>query len=166
MSKPTKILRLALLVLVAGGVGVWAWRGFGPGGGTDAPVAPAPADAPVAPEPADCVLVTYFTTDQRCPTCLKIEQQTRAAVEAGFAGELAGGQVRFQTLNLDRPENRHFATDYQLAFKTVVVAERRGGREARWEKFDKVWDLVDEPDAFATYLQDGVRRHLKPDTDA
>jgi hypothetical protein len=169
MNKPARIVQFVLLALVAAGIGAWAWRSFGP---QSAPGAAAAAEggaepgAAAVPEPSGCVLVTYFTSDQRCPTCLKIEKLTREAVEQGFAGELAGGQLRFRTVNFDRPEHRHYAKDYGLAFKTVVVSDRRGGGEAKWEKFDKVWDLVDEPDAFAAYLREGVRRFLSASPDA
>lgn len=165
MNQPPKFLKFALLILVFAGAAVWAWRGFGPATGGAA--GPATADAAsVAPEPAHFVLVTYFTSNQRCPTCLKIERQTRAAIESAFADELASDGMRFQTVNFDLPENQHFTQDYELAFKTVVVSERRDGKELRFGKFDKVWDLVDKPDEFAAYLQDGVRQFLTPATDA
>lgn len=169
MNQPTKILRFALLALVAAGIGVWASRNFGPQTEPGEPAAATEGGATGAsavPEPDHCVLVTYFTSDQRCPTCLQIEKQTREAMETGFAKELAGGQLRFRTVNFDRPEHRHFAKDYQLTFKTVVVSDRRRGGEAKWEKFDKVWDLVDKPEAFAAYLQDGVRKFLEGGPDA
>lgn len=170
MNQPPRILQIVLLALVAAGVGVWAWRGFGPQqAGTEEPAAAkagAAAAAATTPEPAHCVWVTYFTTDQRCPTCIKIEKQTREAVETGFANELASGEVRFRTLNLDHAENAHFAKDYGLAFKSVVISDRHHGKEAKWEKFDKVWDLVGEPEAFAAYLQEGLRKYLTAAPDA
>lgn len=161
MNKPPRILQIALLALVLAGVAAWAWRSFGP-----APEPAAAAPAPPADEPARLVLVTYFTSDVRCPTCLKIEKQTREAVESGFADELAAGTLRYQSINFDQAENKHFVDDYGLAFKTVVVSERHQGKEVKWESYDKVWDLVNEPDAFAAYLQEGIRSHLKADTDA
>jgi hypothetical protein len=47
-----------------------------------------------------------------------------------------------------------------------VISDRHNGKETAWGKFDDVWDLVDEPDAFAAYLQEGVRKYLKTDSDA
>jgi hypothetical protein len=168
MIKPPRILQVALLALVLAGVATWAWRSFAPAPESAAAGNPPAAGTPAPPaaEPALLVLVTYFTTDVRCPTCLKIEKQTRAAVESGFADELAAGSVRFQSVNFDQPQNKHFIDDYGLAFKTVVVSEWRQGKEVKWEKYDKVWELVGEPDAFAAYLQQGIRSHLKADTDA
>jgi hypothetical protein len=154
MKKPPLILRIALLGLALVGIGNWAVRAFGPG--------TAVAAAPAAAAPAHEVVVTYFTTDQRCPTCLKIEKLTREAVDGGFSAALASGELRFQTVNFDRPENQHFAKDYDMSFKTVVIAERRDGKEIRWEKFDEVWDFVDQPAAFHAYLRKGVQRFLNP----
>lgn len=167
MNTAPRFLKVALLLLAGVGIGVWAARNLGSGAkpegggaGTD------PEASVVVPEPAHCVLVTYFTTDTRCPTCLKIEKQTRDAVSSAFANELASGEVRFQTLNLDRPENKRFEALYQLSFKTVVVSDRHQGKEAAWAKFDQVWDLVDKPAEFAACLQEGIRQYLKPANDA
>lgn len=41
---------------------------------------------------------------------------------ASFAPLVAEGRVVFQTINVDRPENRHFIKDYQLVSKTVIMA--------------------------------------------
>ena len=101
-----------------------------------------------------------------CPTCLKIEAQSRAAVESGFAGELAAGTVRFRIVNFDRPENKHFIDDYGLAFKTVVISGLSGGKELQWTKYDRVWDLVGSPDEFRRYLQEGIHSRLRSDDDA
>lgn len=167
MNAPTSILRAALLLLAALGIGVWGWRKFGPQAGNTPHTAPSAARSDAAaPEPAHLVLVTYFTSNQRCPTCLKIEKLTREAVESRFAKELADDAVRFQTINFDLPENAHFMTDYNLSFKTVVVADRRDGRERHWAKFDKVWDLVNDPEGFALYLEAGIRGYLTSDSDA
>jgi len=116
MNKAPKFVNVILLLLVAAGIGAWAWKTFGPGANTEdqqkQPTTAESAARTPAEEPARLVVVTYFTSDQRCPTCLKIEKQTREAVEGGFAKELADGVLRFQTLNMDRAENKHFVGDY------------------------------------------------------
>ena len=170
MKTAPKFIRAALLVLALAGISAWAWRSFGPSSNPSTVNTPPgeenPAAAPGQEEPAHQILVTYFTTDQRCPTCLKIEKQTREAMESAFADELASGEVLFRTTNFDRAEYKHFIKDYELSFKTVVISDRRDGKEAAWAKFDDVWDLVGEPDAFAAYLQEGVRKYLKTESDA
>lgn len=168
MKTASVILRGALLLLAFAGISTWAWKNFGPVGNpstaTDSSAEGDVDPGPVAP--AHQVLVTYFTTDQRCPTCLKIEKQAKAAVESAFARQLASGEVRFETKNFDRDDNKDLIRRYDLSFKTVVISNRRNGREVDWAKFDKVWDLVGDPEAFAAYLQEGIRKHLKSETDA
>lgn len=162
MKTAPKILRIALVALALAGIGSWTWNSFGPQESTPATTTSTPT-AVALPETEHLVLVTYFTSDQRCPTCLKIEELTREAIESGFAHELAENEVRFRIANFDRPENKHFVEDYDLAFKTVVIADLRQGKEITWKKFDNVWELVGEPEAFTAYLQEGVQNYLTPD---
>ena len=159
MKTAPAFIRVALLLLVIAGIGAWAWRSFGPERNASATSGPFRQDnpGPAAEAPAHQIVVTYFTTDQRCPTCLKIEKLTSEAMKSAFAQQLASGELRFETRNFDRDENKHFIKDYELSFKTVVISNRRNGKEVDWAKFDQVWDLVDEPEAFAACLQDGVR---------
>ena len=162
-----KVFRILFVLLALAGISLWAYQNFGPPPESNAlEQHPAAGSTEEVAEPAHLVLVTYFTSDARCPTCLKIEKQTREAIEDAFSGELASGAVRFQTINFDQAANKHFAEDYELAFKTVVISDRRDGKEVKWAKFDEVWDLVEDRAAFAAYLQDGVRKYLNDSSDA
>ena len=153
-----KILQSALLIFALSAIAYSIWSR----GNDDSEQLTSATPATTEPAPHAQVLVTYFTTDVRCTSCLKIEALTQAAVEESFATELASGRVRFQTLNLDRPENEHFASDYDIAFKTVVVSEEKSGEVLRWEKRDDVWKLLDESDAFKVYIAAPVREFLVP----
>jgi len=151
-------LQIALLALVALGVGQWAFEKV------DRPQFDATSDSggEVASEVhPDGIVVTYFTTDVRCKSCLTIESLTRAAMEEGFAEELALGDVRFETRNLDRPQNATYARSYELAFKTVVIAEWRDGKQLRWQRMDDVWSLFDDPSTFKSYLARQVTDYLE-----
>ena len=145
-------VRILVLLIALIGIGAWAWKNFGQ--------QPQPAAETTVQSADHVIVVTYFTSDQRCKTCLKIEELTHNAITQGFADELAQHKIVFQTINFDRPENKHYTKDYALAFKTVVVSERKKGKEINWSKFDKVWQLHSTPDAFIAYLQDGIRKHL------
>ena len=161
MSKHNRLklfMQPVLLGLVAVSLGVFAWQRIAPGGGADG-VDAARAAGGMPQEAA--VVVTYFTTDQRCTACLQIEALTRATLEETFAAELDQGRIRFQTHNLDRPENRHFARDYGLAFKTVVVSDYESGQEVEWRKMDEVWRLLSRPEAFKAYLATQVYSYLE-----
>ena len=108
----------------------------------------------------DVIRVTYFSSDVRCYTCVRIEQLTRQTVERHFAPELASGRVVFQVVNLDGPGNRHFIEDYRLISKTVIVSDLAAGDEVRWENLQDVWTRQKDERAFEAYVVEAVRRHL------
>jgi hypothetical protein len=109
---------------------------------------------------ADAVLVTYFSSDVRCATCLRIERLSRATVERNFAQELRNGRVNFRVINLDGDGNDHYVKDYSLISKTIIVSELAQGQEIRWENLQQVWTRQKDEPAFEVYLVDAVKRHL------
>lgn len=147
-----KLLRIPFLLIALAGLAVWARDLF-----HRATHVPPPVAAAAAAAPAREVVVTYFTTNIRCESCLTIERLTRESLDKCFVAELADGRVRFQMINTSLPENRHFTDDYDISLKTVVVSDRRAGREVNWKRFDQVWDLLDDPAAFHDMMCAGVR---------
>ena len=114
-----------------------------------------------SPKRARRVVATYFHGNVRCTTCRKVEAYAREAVEQGFQTEVAAGVVQFRAVNLEEAQNAHFAQDYQLVNKSVVVTEEIDGKVARWAKLDEVWSLVGNRDAYHHYVQDAVRGYLE-----
>jgi frataxin-like iron-binding protein CyaY len=112
----------------------------------------------------DMTRLTYFSSDVRCYTCVRIEEITRRTVERHFAPEIANGRVAFQVINLDRPGNAHYVRDYRLISKTVIVSDHAAGEEVRWENLQQVWIKQRDEREFETYLIDAVRRHLGSDS--
>ncbi|MBN2467770.1 MAG: hypothetical protein JXD19_06425, partial [Deltaproteobacteria bacterium] len=66
------------------------------------------------------VVVYYFHTDFRCPSCHKIENYTKEAVEKYFGEDLESGRLIFLPINTDKEGQQHFISDYQLYTKSVV----------------------------------------------
>jgi len=108
----------------------------------------------------DVIQVTYFSSDVRCATCIRIERLTRETVEKNFRAEIASGRIVLQTINLDGPGNEHFVQDYRLISKTVIVSDRAKGQEVGWENLQEVWSKQKDEPAFEAYVVDAVRRHL------
>jgi hypothetical protein len=157
-----RIIQLLLLALVVTAIGVWA------SGQTKARKAITPPEAPVqdtvaVAENPPVVLVTYFTTDQRCESCREIEALTWRTVGERFAEQVNEGKLQFRTLNLDRPENAHFAKDYGMSFKTVVISTMAGGEERSWQKMDDVWKLLGKNEVFMDYVGSGISQALGAD---
>ncbi len=152
-----RILKLALIALA--GVGCLAAIQQA----RQAADLPAVRHAIVTTQPGvapDVIQVTYFSSDVRCVTCVRIERLTRETVEKNFAPEIASGRVVLQTINLDGPGNGHFVQDYQLISKTVIVSDRAQGQEVKWENLQDVWSKQKDAQAFEAYVVDAVRRHL------
>jgi len=154
-----KILTYALLALALVGAGYAVKQRLGP-----------PTDAKAAPEmmpsgpslPADGTVVTYFTTNVRCPSCVEIEKLTRGSVEKGFPEQVAGGSLVFRVINTDEPDNRHFVKDYQLVSKTVVVAMRKDGAEVDWKNLQDIWLKLSTPAEFEAYVKTAIEKTFTP----
>lgn len=125
-----------------------------------APCCSTQANASELPQSTGKVTVTYFTTNARCKTCLKIEALTRKVVEERFASELASGRLEFRAINIDLPENRHYADNYQLSFKTVVISSTNADGKEDWARMDAVWQKVGRESEFASYIEGGINKAL------
>jgi hypothetical protein len=156
-----RILKFALLGLA--GVGCWAAVQQA----RQVADLPAVRQEVVTTQPGvtpDVIQVTYFSSDVRCATCVRIERLAKECVERNFAPELQDGRIAFRTVNLDGPGNEHFVQDYRLVSKTVIVSDLAQGSEVRWENLQDVWTKQKDEQAFEAYVVDAVRRHLSPAT--
>ncbi len=107
--------------------------------------------------PTKRIIVYYFHGDYRCPTCLKLEKLSRVAVEENFKKEFSSGLLKYLSVNVDRPENRHFVDDFGLFTKSLVVVEEDGGKVKRYKNLQKIWVLVRDEAAFKNYVKDEVK---------
>ena len=149
--KPRTVITIVLLVFVAASVVVLVAKEFR---GRDAPHEPAPPDG---------VVVTYFHRNKRCDTCTRIETYAREAVQAAFAADLDDGRVTFRTVNLDTPGSEHYVDQYQLFANAVVLAEFRGGIQARWKNLAEVWDRTGDRADFVGYVQRELADFMRAD---
>ena len=117
--------------------------------------APYTSVSSAAPEATGRRIVVFFFYDNTsCGPCRKIEAYTEEAIRTGFADALRNGRLLWRPINTDAPGYEHFAEDYQLATKSVILAEFRDGRPFRWKNLDKVWDLLGDKAAFQAYVAD------------
>jgi|GEM_PF-928867 len=131
---------------------------------TDVAARASPQQAPVGPSsvPAmpDGVHVYYLHGNIRCPTVRTSEAYAKEAVETGFASELQSGKVTFRVVNYDRPENRHYQSDYQVVAPTVVLAKWRDGKQVDWRNLNEVWEYVNDKPGFLSLVQNHLREIL------
>jgi hypothetical protein len=107
------------------------------------------------------VLVTYFYTTYRCPTCKKLEAYSRQAIEEGFPRELEEKKIVFSTYNVDEPENSHYTEDYELVTKSLIISLTRNGKEIKWTNLADIWKLVGNQEKFKAYVRSETQAYLK-----
>jgi len=131
----------------------------------NAPIAGAGDSAPLADAASAAsarkVVVTYYLTNLRCPSCLNIEKWTSETVKEKFAQPMASGTLEWAAVNIDAPGNYHFVKDYSLYTKSVILSERVDGKEVRWKNLEKVWTLLGSERKFRSYIEDEVAAFLK-----
>ena len=103
----------------------------------------------------------YFHGNFRCVSCKKIEKYSREAIETYFDKQLKNGKLTFQTINTDKPENKHFIQDYQLVTKSLVIVEYKDGKQVKWQNLEKVWQHLNNKDVFFNYVKTETETYLK-----
>ncbi len=107
------------------------------------------------------VIAYYFHTTVRCVSCKKIEAYSREAIENGFAEELKNGTLKFESINIDDEDNKHFAKDYQLYTKSLIICDMESGKQVQWKNLEKVWQLLGNEEKFIKYVRDEINSYLK-----
>ena len=170
---PGKALKFVLMAFVAVSIGAAVYKiAAAPAKATVEPVQtvataveparqaakPAPkADAVVKPAAKAVVgkktaVVYYFYTNTRCSSCKAIEAYTREAVETKLTPGYKDWKVEFRGVNIEDEPNAHFAQDYFLNSKSVVVQKFAGEKPLKWGKLEKVWQLLGDKKAFIDYV--------------
>lgn len=178
---PNKTVKYILAAFVAVSIGAAVYKMLPCCSGDKAQAAPveAAAAAPVPVEKAEVkaaaapakagagktaeiktAVVYYFYTNTRCSSCKTIEAYTREAVAAKLAAGYKDWKIEFKGVNIEESPNEHFAQDYWLNSKSVVVQKFSGEKKLNWAKLDKVWQLLGDKDAFITYIVDETHKAL------
>ena len=104
------------------------------------------------------VVVTYFHATFRCVTCNTIERLARETVNTRFADDLEAGRIEWRIVNYQ--EDEALAKQYGIAAACVVVASDRGDETLSFDRLDGVWEFVDDPPAFSSYVGEAIQKHL------
>ncbi len=90
-----------------------------------------------------------------------MEEYSEFALRAGFPGELKSGKIEWQAINMQTPENRHFAEEFRLHTSSLVIVRFKDGKQVEWRNLEKIWDHVGDIEDFAKYVQSNVKALLK-----
>jgi hypothetical protein len=106
------------------------------------------------------LVVYYFMSTYRCPSCIYIEKTTKTVVEGVFASQVKSGRMIFKAINIDTPENKHYDKDYKLYAQSVILSDVKDGKELRWLNLDKIWKLLNNDKAFQEYIVKEINGYL------
>jgi 23S rRNA pseudoU1915 N3-methylase RlmH len=90
-----------------------------------------------------------------------MEKWTKEALDEYFKDDEKNGRLDLQVVNLDVKGNEHFAIEYQLFTKSVVLSLVKNGKEVKSTNLTKVWDHLGDSNKFKTYIKDEVSKYLK-----
>jgi hypothetical protein len=107
------------------------------------------------------VIAYYFHGTARCSTCHKLEQYSKEAIETNFKDALALGKLEFRVVNVDDKGNEHYASDYQLYTKSLILSLVKDDKQTKWRNLDKIWEYVGNKQRFIDYVKAGVADFLK-----
>ncbi|NLE67287.1 MAG: hypothetical protein GX608_07685 [Lentisphaerae bacterium] len=101
------------------------------------------------------VTIFYFHGSIRCQKCLEIERVSREAVQSFYVEELSGGRFRWQSVDFDLPENRHYLNEFNLGLPSLAVECRTHGGISRMV-LSNTWEKVGVPEDLEDYVITGI----------
>ena len=90
-----------------------------------------------------------------------IEAYAKEAMEGKYSEQLKAGQLEWNVVNTDEPENEHFVEDFGLVSSSLVVVEVDDDRVVRHQVLQDAWTLVRDKPRFIEYVQRSVGEYLK-----
>lgn len=111
------------------------------------------------PSQENKVVVYYFYGAIRCTTCNKIEATAKEVVEKQFAHELNDGRLEWKAMNFQ--EHEDLAQRYNIASSSLVIVQKQGNKDGKFENLEEVWTLVDDKPAFVAYVQKAIKSALE-----
>ena len=126
-------------------------------------MAAAPGTPTKAETVSDGLVVYYFHSNIRCPTCRSIEAQAQETVQTRFASQLSNGEVVWKIVNYEQASAKPLANKFELQMPVVVLAKMKDGKIEDWKRLDEVWAVVGDKPAFTKYVQGEIERMLSPD---
>jgi hypothetical protein len=112
-----------------------------------------PGEAEVLQTPNQGTVVWYFYSGPPCDTCRKLKSYALESLQEHFKKQLDSGTLQWGTLNMEKPPNEHYASDFGLFTKSIVLIKFKEGKPEKWQNLDRIWDLVDDRAAYSEYIR-------------
>ncbi|MBT3182622.1 MAG: hypothetical protein HN337_08985 [Deltaproteobacteria bacterium] len=152
-----KALKIVLILFVAASIGYLVANEYSESSRSESDTSPQNQIL----EGLDGVIVYYFHGNKRCTTCNTIEEYSRESISPFIDRK----EIKWRTINIDSPENRHFIDEFRLKNSGPVIVEYDKKKVNRWHSLDKVWQLVRNKNNFDKYINEEISQFLKSGND-
>lgn len=69
------------------------------------------------------VIVYYFHSEHRCPTCLAVEAETKATLESNFKKEVEGGKIKLEIVIVDLGSSKVVCEKYKVFGSSLLLVK-------------------------------------------
>lgn len=110
---------------------------------------------------ANKVMAYYFHGTFRCPTCYNMEKYSKETIETNFKDALSSGKLEFSAVNVEEKGNEHYANDYRLYTKSLILSLVKDGKEVRHKNLEKIWEYAHNRQKFIEYVTEELNGFMK-----
>lgn len=106
------------------------------------------------------IRVIYFHGPIRCHTCVQIENEAQMTVKSNFEKELKSGLITFQSIDYVSDTTNNYEKQYQLENQSLIIAKYENGKQVKWKKLEKIWNLTGNYDRMSRYISSEIKKLL------
>ncbi len=108
------------------------------------------------------LFVYYFHSTHRCPTCINIEENTKALLDRNFAKELKDGIIVFKSINVDDKENEKLVKKYDAFGSALFLTSVKDQKEQSEDLTNFGFKYSrNRPDYFADEMKKKIMEKIK-----
>jgi hypothetical protein len=105
-------------------------------------------------------IVYYFHYTARDADCRTLERLTVQTLYTCFGSQLASGKLIWRSVNMDEPWNKHFADDFNLKKRSIVIVTPAVNRRIQWKVLSDAENLAGDRAGFMKYIQTEIASYL------
>ena len=106
------------------------------------------------------VAAYYFHPHQRCSACRHVEAVAEQTIRRSFSDQLGRNEIVWCSIDVQEPANRHFASDYDIYWSTLVLVKFRDGSQVEYKNLKRAWQFQENDTALAGYVTAEVKSYL------
>lgn len=137
---------------LVGGMNAWSEAGLPTKSGLSTEVSMA------GNQSTDKLEVFVFHGVNQCMTCKNLKAHARYTIETYFADELKDGEITFQIIDVDDPQNAELAEKFEAAGTALMVNQIKGGHDNIIDLSDFAFEKANTKEEFVAELSSKLKK--------